>query len=260
MKKKLGFALGSGGSRGVAHIGFLQAMEEEGIKPDYIAGCSMGSVVGAAYARGLSIEEMRHALQKLRLLDLIQPTKMRGGFFDPEKIKKILIRYMGDPSFSMLKIPFRCIATDMVTQEIVEFSEGKVLDGVMASSCIPAVFKPVEMGDKRLIDGGVLERVPYRQVKEMGADVVVAGDVLGWRDCSEKMPNSLGVLVETVDIMDNARTKMKKERDKDIYDFWLEPDLGNMSQYYFGKFDFAYEKGYELGKANAKKIKRKIKW
>ena len=82
MGKTLGFALGSGGSRGVAHIGFLQAMEEEGIKPDFIAGCSMGAVVGAAYARGLSVEEMKRAVYKLRLLDLIQPTKGRGGFFD----------------------------------------------------------------------------------------------------------------------------------------------------------------------------------
>ena len=209
MKKKLGFALGSGGSRGVAHIGFLQAMEEEGIKPDYIAGCSMGSVVGAAYARGLSIEEMRHALQKLRLLDLIPPTKMRGGFFDPEKIKKILIRYMGDPSFSMLKIPFRCIATDMVTQEIVEFSEGKVLDGVMASSCIPAVFKPVEMGDKRLIDGGVLERVPYRQVKEMGADVVVGIDVLGKVRPNDRKFNLISLLFRMFDICDCELVKYK---------------------------------------------------
>lgn len=260
MGKTLGFALGSGGSRGVAHIGFLQAMEEEGIKPDFIAGCSMGAVVGAAYARGLSVEEMKRAVYKLRLLDLIQPTKGRGGFFDTAKIRKLLARYIGDPDFSMLQIPFRCVATDMITQTLVEFSEGKVLDGVVASSCIPAVFKPVEMGEMRLIDGGVLERVPYRQVKEMGADVVVAVDVLGWRDCSAKMPNTLGVLVETIDIMDNLRTKMKREKDKKMIDFWLEPDLGNMSQYYVGQFEFAFEKGYEIGKANAKKIKRKISW
>ncbi len=254
-KKKLGFALGAGGSRGVAHIGFLRAMEEAGIKPDYIAGCSMGSIIGAAYARGMSLDNMQKAVHKLRLLDIIAPTGKRGGLFEPKKIRKLLERYLGDPDFSDLKIPYRCIAVDMVTQSVVEFSEGKVLDGVIASSCIPAIFKPIERNGMRLVDGGILDRVPYKTVKEMGADVVVAVDVLGWRDCSEKMPTTLGVLLETVDLMDNARTKMKKERDKDMYDFWLEPELGNMSQYSLKQVAFAYEKGYEMGKAYAKKIK-----
>lgn len=254
-KKKLGFALGAGGSRGVAHIGFLRAMEEGGIKPDYIAGCSMGSIIGAAYASGMSLENMQKAVHKLRLLDIIAPAGARGGLFETKKIRKLLERYLGDPDFFDLKIPYRCIAVDMVTQSVVEFSEGKVLDGVIASSCIPAIFKPIERNGMRLVDGGILDRVPYKTVKEMGADVVVAVDVLGWRDCSEKMPTTLGVLLETVDLMDNARTKMKKERDKDMYDFWLEPELGNMSQYSLKQVAFAYEKGYEMGKAYAKKIK-----
>ena len=90
-EKTLGFALGSGGSRGIAHIGFLAAMEEEKIKPDYIAGCSMGSVVGAAYASGMSIADMKKAAMKLRLLDLIAPASGKGGLFDTRKIRKLLL-------------------------------------------------------------------------------------------------------------------------------------------------------------------------
>ena len=160
-KKKLGFALGAGGSRGVAHIGFLKAMEEHGIKPDYITGCSMGSVVGSAYAAGIDLEYMKNAVFKLRLLDLIAPTGRRGGLFDTRKIRKLLEKHIGDIDFADLKIPFRCIAADMVSQQIVEFSEGKLLDGVVASSCIPAVFQPIERDGMRLIDGGVIHRVPY---------------------------------------------------------------------------------------------------
>ena len=258
MNKKLGFALGAGGSRGVAHIGFLTAMEEAGIRPDYIAGCSMGSVVGAAYAAGMTLEEMKKAVFKLRLLDLIAPSGGRGGFFDTKKIKKLLTRYIGDIQFSDLKIPFRCVAVDMLSQSVVEFSEGSVVDAVVASSSIPSIFRPTEKDGMRLIDGGILERVPYKRVSAMGADVVVAVDVLGQRSCKEKCPSTLGILLETIDIMDNAHTKIKYERDKKEIDFWLEPKLDDMSQYSFKRFDFACEKGYELGKEYALKIKRKI--
>ena len=261
MKKKLGFALGAGGSRGVAHIGFLKAMEEEGIKPDFIAGCSMGSVVGAAYASGMSIKEMERAVEKLRILDLIIPTSQRGGLFETKRVRKLLERYIGDVEFDELKIPYRCIAVDMITQSVVEFHEGKVLDGVVASSSIPAVFKPTEKDGMRLVDGGVLERVPYRTVKEMGADVVVAVDVLGWRDCKKEMPTTLGMILEVMDLMDNARTKRNREKDKrkKMYDIWLEPDLGDMNQYSCKKMNWAMMQGYVLGKLNADKIKKLLK-
>lgn len=258
MKKKLGFALGAGGSRGVAHIGFLKAMEEEGIKPDLIAGCSMGSVVGAAYSSGMTIKDMERAVEKLRILDLIMPNSQRGGMFETKRIRKLLERYIGDIEFDELKIPYRCIAVDMITQSVVEFHEGKVLDGVIASSSIPAVFKPTQKEGMRLVDGGVLERVPYRTAKAMGADIVVAVDVLGWRDCKKEMPTTLGMILEVMDLMDNARTKRNREKDKrkKLYDIWLEPDLEDMNQYSCKRMNWAMEQGYILGKANAAKIKK----
>ena len=97
--KKLGLALGAGGSRGVAHIGFLKALEEEGIKPDYICGCSMGSVVGAAYSSGMSPKDMWLAVTKLRILDLISPSKQRGGLFGTKKMRQQLLNNIGDITF-----------------------------------------------------------------------------------------------------------------------------------------------------------------
>jgi NTE family protein len=259
MKKKLGFALGSGGSRGVAHIGFLRAMEEAGIKPDYIVGCSMGSVVGAAYASGFPLDKMETAVKKLRLLDLIAPTGRRGGLFDTKKVRKLLEKYIGNVDFEDLKIPFRCVAVDMITQRVVEFSQGAVLDAVIASSSIPSVFCPMEKDGMRLIDGGILERVPFMQVKDMGADVVVAVDVLGQRSTKEKCPTTLGVLLEAIDIADNARTRIRKQAYKDQIDFWIEPELGDMNQYLVKNLGFALEQGYEIGKKYAKEIKAKLK-
>jgi NTE family protein len=259
LKKTLGLALGSGGSRGVAHIGFLKALEEVGVKPDYITGSSMGAVVGAAYAAGLTVEQMKEAVYSLRLLDLITFTGKRGGVSGTKKIRELLIKYIGDITFADLKIPFRCYAVDMISQNLIEFSTGSVIDAVVASASIPVVFHPLEKDGMRLIDGGILERVPVSQVKAMGADVVVGVDVLGLRDASEDAPNVLKMLIETIDVMDNHRTARRKEDFKDIIDFWLEPDLGTMSQYDLRQIRFAYEKGYELGKNYANDIRKALK-
>lgn len=257
--KTLGLALGSGGSRGIAHIGFLQALEDAQIHPNFISGCSMGSVVGSACAAGLSPEYMRRAVSSLRFFDLVDITNKPGGVLDTRKMRKLLARYIGDKDFSELKIPFSCVAVDMLRQEVVEFSSGSVLDAVVASSSIPSVFKPMEVDGMRLVDGGILKRVPVDEVKRMGADVVVAVDVLGKRLCKDRCPNALTVLLEVVDIMDNARTQAYKARMRKQYDLWLEPELGDMSQYSFRNFDFAYRQGYELGKKYVPKIKELLK-
>ncbi len=256
--KKLGLALGAGGSRGVAHVGFLKALEEEEVAPKYICGSSMGSVVGAAYASGMNPKEIWKAVKSLKVLDILSPAKHRGGLFGTQKMRALLQKHIGDIRFEDLKIPFRCVAVDMRTQKLVEFSKGSLLDGVVASSSIPAIFHPLEIGEMRLIDGGVLERVPVRQVKKMGADVVVAVDVLGQRVGKADCPRAFGVLLETMDLMDNYRTKRRREENAEIIDFWLEPDLGDMNPYEMKNMELAHDRGYELGKKYAPKIKKKL--
>lgn len=255
-EKSLGFALGSGGSRGVAHIGFLKATEENGIFPDYIAGCSMGSVVGAGYALGLTPEKMFEAVESLKPFDLLSVSRARGGLFSSEKMRKTLEKYLGDKDFSQLKIPFSCVAVELKTQEVFTFSSGSVLDAVVASSTIPAIFKPLIIGDKKFVDGGVLERIPARLVKDMGAQKVVAVDVLGQRPCGKEGISTLGALMETIDLMDNFRTKKRREENEGIIDLWIEPNLGDMNPYTFKKMAFAFERGYFTGVEYAPKIKK----
>ena len=257
-KKKLGFALGAGGARGIAHIGFLQAMEEAGIKPDYISGCSMGSIVGMAYASGMPVEKMKDLALSLKLVDLLDLTAKPGGMFDTRKIKKFLEKHIGNVQFSDLKIPFRCVAVDLHTQQLVELSDGDAIEAAIASSCIPGVFKPIHRGPYRLVDGGVLERVPVRTLKDMGANKIVAVDVVGQKPCREKMPTSMGMLLDVFDLIDNHNTARNRQDNKKMIDVWLEPELGMMSQYKVKDTRFAYEKGYEIGKANAEKIAKLI--
>lgn len=259
--KKLGLALGAGGARGIAHVGFLQALEEAGIQPDYITGSSMGSVVGGAYAMGVSLQDLKKAVERLRLLDLLTRSTQKGGLFGTKKMRALLERYIGDKRFEDTKIPFRCVAVDMLKQEVVEFSSGSILDGIVASSSIPGVFHPFEKDGMRLIDGGVLERVPAMRLKEMGADVIVAVDVLGRLPASAEIPGTMGVLLETYDVMNNCVTQKYREEHAEEINFWLEPELEDMNQYSLSlrRVKFAMEKGYELGKEYAPQIAKSLK-
>ncbi len=261
MAKKLGFALGAGGSRGVAHIGFLKAMEEEGIKPDYISGCSMGSVVGACYALGMKPDEMMQEINKLKfsdIFDLSLTPLSNGAILRAKKMYKKLHSYLSDTTFDQLKKPFCCVATDLNSGKTITLSGAtKVVDAVVASSSIPAVFKPQIIDDMTLVDGGVKCRVPIKQVKEMGAEVVVAVDVLGKVRESGKKFNMISVIFRVYDIMDSEVSYGQKG----VYcpDLYIEPDLGEMIQYKFKDMQMAFEMGYQSGKQNAEKIKALIK-
>ncbi len=259
--KKLGFALGAGGSRGVAHVGFLKAMEENGIKPDYIAGTSMGSVVGACYALGMNPDQMMKEVEKLKFTEIfdlsINPIK-NGALLRAKKMRKKLEKYLKNYTFDELQIPFCAVATDLVTgNPVILKGKDKVLDGVIASSSIPSVFKPVKMGDKVLVDGGITRRVPIDQARDMGAEVVVAVDVLGQLRESNKNYNVFAVCTRIVDIMDSQITNYRRDIQKP--DLFLEPDLGEMSQYKFKNLRSAFDKGYELGVQNVEKIIKLIK-
>jgi NTE family protein len=261
MAKKLGFALGAGGSRGVAHIGFLKAMEEEGIIPDYISGCSMGSVVGACYSMGMSPDQMMTEINKLKFSDIfdlsINPLG-NGALLRAKKMHKKLQTYLKDTTFDQLKRPFTCVATDLIEGKLVTFSgDTKVVDAVVASSSIPAIFRPKEVGDKVCVDGGVQCRVPIQQVRDMGAEVVIAVDVLGKVRKVEKKLNMIAVVFRVYDIMDSEATCANKNTNNP--DLYIEPNLGDMVQFKFKDMDKAFEIGHQTGKEYAEKIKELIK-
>lgn len=262
MSKTLGLALGSGGSRGVAHVGFLKALEEEGVKPDYIAGCSMGAVVGACYASGMTADEMKDILLKLKSRDIIDVspaiiTKM--AILRSKKIEDLLVSYLGDKNLEDMQIPFRCVATELYSGKLHVFKKGNAATAVQASSSVPAVFRPVETDGKMFVDGGCLCRVPVHVVKKMGADVVVAVDVL--KNASEpvdKVHNIITMVLRIFDIMDTHQTELRRKIEKGTCDLLIEPYIKDMSQYAVKNLEKAYEAGYEEGKSNARKIKELI--
>ena len=258
-RKKLGFALGAGGSRGGAHIGFIKAMEEADIKADFVAGTSMGSVVGACYAAGYTADFMKSEIDKLKMSDIFDLSfnpLFDGAILKSNKMRnKIATYFEKTPTFEQLKIPFSCVAVDLNCGELKIFSgKEEVAEGVAASSTIPGIFKPYKKDDMLLVDGGIKCRVPVNLVRDMGADVVVAVDVLGKVRPERKRYNLVSLLLRTFDVMDAeiARHKLSDEQP----DIELHPDLGDMVQYKFKGMQMAYEQGYEIGKQNVDAIKK----
>ena len=262
MSKKLGLALGAGGSRGVAHIGVIRALEEEGIKPEFIAGCSMGSVVGACYSNGMSCDKMLETVLKIKTTQLIDPASVpvkKLGLFKGNKMHDLLLENIGDITFDSLKIPFCCVASDMLSGRSITFSQGKVTDAVRASSSIPAIFRPVRLDNKLLIDGGVLCRVPTEQAWDMGADVVLAVDVLGnTGDSVSGINNIVSMILRVYDMMDYNATQIKKQLKKRKGELWITPEIKDMSQYVVKDLERAYERGYAATKAKMPQIKKML--
>ena len=261
MRKKLGLALGSGGARGVAHVGFLQALEEEGIRADCVTGCSMGSVVGACYCAGVPLDTIKQRVLKLKLSSIaslnVAPFQA-NGLLRMNKARKLLLEYIGEKKFGELDIPFACVATDLESGKLVTLSKGNVVDAVIASSSIPGAFTPAVIDGVQLVDGGILERVPTSPLRRMGAQVVVAVDVLGDLTVKKATGHLVDTLLRCIDIMDTRATMRKRRGRASSVDLWLEPELGGMDQYKVKNLSFALDKGYELGKKYAPKIKELI--
>ena len=180
-KPIVGLALSSGGARGSAHIGVLRVLEENGIVPDLIAGTSMGAYVGGAYACGASLDDLEHEWRStsfLRAAKTLLPTIPWSGWTSGGEVVRMLRRSFGDATFRELERPFAAVATDLESGSPYVITDGSLVEAVRASLSVPGLFTPVWVNDHLLIDGGVSDPLPLRVVREMGADVVIAVDVL----------------------------------------------------------------------------------
>ncbi|MBA7675303.1 hypothetical protein ES703_83533 [subsurface metagenome] len=215
-KRKVGLALSGGGARGAAHVGVLTVLEKEGIPIDMIAGTSIGAIIGAFYTAGKDIGEIKDTILSLtrrRMLSLVDPTLPRTGFIKGKRIKHWLRSIIGDIDFEDLKIPFACTATDITTGEEVVIKQGSVVEGVRASASIPVIFTPAKWQDRYLVDGGLVDPVPVRVLREMGAEFVIAVNVNPYmadrtQEASKeqienaKAPHIFSIIMRTLNIME----------------------------------------------------------
>lgn len=285
---KVGLALGGGGARGFAHIGVLEVLEKERIPIDIISGTSMGAVVGALYARDRSVKLLkdkifslvhREALRELEEKfspsqgeDKTRIHKIRKTFLFVKEVylwnlrivKKWLIDYkpfevlfkeaVGNLTFSDCKIPFLCVATDLIEGEEVCLEEGLLYEALLASSALPGIFPPLKLNERFLVDGGVLGTLPVDSLREKKTDFII-GVSLDKRRRLRFLRSSLDIILSVDEIRYDKLNQISASK----ADFLLEPDTSDFGWADFSHIEEIIDKGREEAEAKITQLKKRLK-
>lgn len=276
-RPRIGLALGGGGSRGAAHVGVLKVLKENNIPIDMIAGTSIGSVVGGFYAAGVPLDQIGEVFEKgkftkefvpmpiLRLA--LEPTaltlRMFGyrpydGLYYGWKFRKYANEVAGSKKIEQLSIPYAAVVTNVVTGESCRLTDGDLGLAMQASTAVPELKKPVQIGQKLYCDGGVINNVPVNHVREMGADFVIAVDIdEPLKDVPLKNFRALGSMGRQALRIQLATFDMPNRKKADLY---IHPDTSGINLVSFNKGDG--KRGIEAGEVAARaampEIKRKL--
>lgn len=240
-KVKIGLALGGGATRGIAHIGVIRAFEENGIKFDFIAGTSVGSLIGAMYADGMKSDDMLELAKSLKVKDI-----RKSKFFMPSKtdgIQSLIVDAIGNKDIKELKTPFCAVAVDLVSSQEIVFTQGSVAKIVAGSCAVPGVFVPVEYEDMHLADGGLQNNIPSDVPRFFGCDYVVAVDVNSTRGEGTSSTKVLDVLKATIRIMCKSNS-VKGYLNADIV---ITPSMAKFKSTKIDEIDDMYMEGYNAG-------------
>ncbi len=271
--EKIGIAFGGGGARGLAHISMIEVFEELGIKPSMISGTSVGAIIGAFYAAGFSSKEMRKMLNRLlfpkndkffdflwksdiiKMFSMFDPQFMKSGLIKGEKFQKFLQTELGITTFEELEIPLKIIATDYWKKEEVIFDKGKLLPAIRASYSLPGLLTPFKIGNRILIDGGVVNPLPF-DVLLNDCDVTIAVDVTAYKTSNGKeIPPTFESVFTTYQIMQNS---ISQEKMKFITpDIYIRPEITDVRVFDFSKHDAIFNQA-KTAKDKLKKNLEKI--
>ena len=239
---KLGLALGGGAARGFAHIGVIQVLEENGIKPDLVVGTSAGSLVAAFYASGKTgaqLQWLADTMDESQLTDWTIPFMSRG-MLRGEALGRYVNSQLNGAKIEDLKMPLGIVATDLQTGDSILFRRGDIATAVRASSAVPSVFEPVRIGNKDYVDGGLVSPVPVRSARQMGADIVIAVDISS-RPEDAKTTDMLKVLLQTFSIMGKSISQLEMSQAEVV----VRPALPDVGSAEFA----ARQKSIEAGRA-----------
>lgn len=285
-RKRVGLALGGGGARGLAHIGVLRVLEKEGIPIDLIAGTSIGALVGGAYASGSSSDELQkkaeeylnshefrsstirafeaaHAKGEVGLAQKIETylrnhfyliqAMFRPGILSNEDFQVTIDYFIPDVEIEETRIPFRAVATDLVSGEEITFSEGSLRQAVMASCAVPGAITPLKEGERLLSDGGIICRVPCSVARQEGADIVIAV-VVDRGIGSEELRNVVDVYLRVSEIM-GERLKQYELANADVV---ILPEVGESHWSSFSQAMNLVDEGEKAAREKLDEIRRLI--
>ena len=281
---KVGLVLSGGGAKGMAHIGALKIIEKAGVRIDYIGGTSMGAIVGALYAAGYSAIELDSIFRTTDFTNLIEDNLPRNAktFYEKEdseryaitlpfqkfkisvppafsggqnvynELVKLLYPVKEIQEFKNLPIPFICVATDVETGEEVPLREGYLPQSVMASGALPSLFEPVKIGNRLLIDGGVVNNYPLEEVRDMGAEVIIGIDVQHGLKDREGLLSATEILLQ----INNYRTVTDMEEKSKNTDVYIKPEVSDFSVIDFDQYDRIIESGTMATQKSYGELKR----
>ncbi len=216
----IALVLGSGGARGYAHIGVIEVLEQHGIRPDFIVGTSAGSIVGSVYASGKTAAELREIALQLKANDIRDVDLSLKGFFNGQKVEDYINQQVRGMPLQQLKIPMYVVATELKNGKQTVFNYGNTGQAVRASVSIPSMFKPTKIGEIESVDGGLVSPVPVQVARDLGADIVIAVDILA-QPVHTETSNVWGLFNQNINIMQGrlAATELKSA------DIVIQPDL-----------------------------------
>jgi len=238
-RPKIGLALSGGSALGISHIGAIKLLMEKKVPIDCVSGTSAGAVVAAALAFGVPLEKMIEISKRLSWSNVSCFGYSKLGLNSNEPVGEIIEEMIGQANIEDAPIPLAIIATDIDTGEKIVFRKGSVAEAVRASTCIPAFFVPVEIGKRKLVDGGLVENLPTSPLKEMGAEVIIGVNLGHWRTY-KKTANVLDVITNSYGILLRPQM-MPAAFDGDVL---IEPHLENFHHSDFEKVDELMKAGY----------------
>jgi NTE family protein len=221
----VGLALGGGFARGFAHLGVLQVLEQNNVPISHIAGTSVGSILGAAYASGAPLARIIETCRTLRFRDIARWRVSRLGLASNHRLENLIERVFDSRHFEDLRIPLAAVATDLSSGEPVVFTQGNLVDAIRASCAFPGLFEPVEIGTRCLADGGLVAPVPTRAARDLGAATVI-GISVGMQDGHRGAPTNI---FQVVSRAVSAAQKHQLEVWERHADLVLRPDVQSLA-------------------------------
>jgi len=274
---KVGLSLGGGGARGYAHFGVIRALNEAGIPIDLINGSSAGAIAGGAYALYTDIDQIMAIIKEVvRSVNVnyfnifrypveSQPflrnwltnaicdvLALRRSILSHRNNTKALRQIFGEREFADTQIPFSAVAGDLLAGETVVINQGKLVDGILPSISIPGIFPPIERGQQLLVDGFLLANIPVKELREQGADFVIAVELAGPGETTYQ--NGFDIL----NCVESAKYRQLNQWQLGAANFHLKVNFPSFNSMSFNNYEIAMKQGYHTAKRLLPKLKRRL--
>ena len=244
---KVGIVLSGGGARGFSHLGVLKALDEFGVKFDYISGASVGALIGAFYSQGYSPDEILKDILTSQFYRSVRPAWRWTGLLSLDSLGTVLLKYIPHNDFGLLKIPLVVAATDISHGKTEYFSSGELIPRLLASCCVPAVFSPVQLNGALYVDGGIMDNLPAKAIRQQ-CDFLI-GVHCNFLCAEFDAKNFRSVVERSLMMAINGNSTQSKS----ICDLTIEPEgSGKVSTFDIGKAKELFEIGYQFTKEHFK--------